>query len=532
MSSKMARAELLSAAAQPIRDRVARDREAAKEPLRSALRYIGEHFDEQGLNAKRVFEIAGVRGKSAWDRFRQLVGTSPREYLESCRFEFALRLMQRAPWLPLAAVAAAVGYAGESGFHQAVRSRFGRTAGDIRAQLEEGVVSVGDLISSVFGLEVRCDTDKSGSAKPVDRNVEEFLCEILWRAVELSEESEFRELIGLGFRFSTPAPIRFLMEKSTEACRDDRRLGLRLASLAIDLLRDLRGQISKSEHKELKIEALVNLANTYRLTADLDSARVTIAEAERELEPAEAASSLQALVYLYKGHICTYQRRFQEALRALSVAHDIYVEVRNTKQVIKTLSAIGYSLVLQDRGNDAIEAYSEALALANPLCQKEPYLLYAIHSGLAASYSRVGSPTLALEHLDDATRYGGQMGSSSIQSYLDWQKGLCLGGTRQTQEAEILLGESLKGLKSAGDLGNAALVALDLARNYLARGQLKDGENLALEALPMLQTLHLDSESATTLRAFAQAVLSETLSVESLCDLRRMLQIQTGAPPI
>jgi AraC family transcriptional regulator len=101
--------------------------------LRSVLGYMHDHID-QHIALDELSKVAGVSRFHFIRLFRASTGSTPMKYLESCRIEFARKLIRESN-LSMPEIALAVGFADQSHFVKRFRRHAGCTPGQYAAQV-------------------------------------------------------------------------------------------------------------------------------------------------------------------------------------------------------------------------------------------------------------------------------------------------------------------------------------------------------------------------------------------------------------
>ena len=112
-----------------------------------------------------------------------------------------------------------------------------------------------------------------------------------------------------------------------------------------------------------------------------------------------------------------------------------------------------------------------------------------------------------------------------IEAILAWKRG-------SLDEAKDLLNRAQLGLKKAGEVGNAALVGVDLARLHLDLRDPAEAQRAAAEAVPVLESLVLEREALASVGVLAKAASRNAVSAEVLASARRLLELKFGGPSL
>ena len=107
--------------------------------VRRVVEYITEHVGEP-ITLDQLARLAAVSRFHFARAFKRTIGTSPMAYVERARLERARQLVERGD-LPLAEIAAAVGYTDQSHFTRRFRRAFGCTPGQLARARRSGTTA-------------------------------------------------------------------------------------------------------------------------------------------------------------------------------------------------------------------------------------------------------------------------------------------------------------------------------------------------------------------------------------------------------
>lgn len=534
--------ELLKEAVEPVRERVRQEAARIGEQGEKALRYLAESaFHQEGFTIEHWFKEAGLRGKSQRTRFRRAVGVTPKQYLDICRFEVALRIFEMLPDLPIEVVSASIGYSVETAFYKRFTGIFSMPPGRARDLLTNDELSVEEIIA--VGIEqtqgerrtfegrtspkAGCTKSLGGKGGDADR---QFFEEVLWARLCAASPEERRELVNCGFRFQSTAIVSELMRRSIEDCRSDRRLGERIGRLAVQAVWAIKDQLSESEFLDLRVGSLANLGNCQRLAGDMAGAETSFKEAALEATKGSITEEILGDFNFLRGHFCTYKRSFEEAAELLGRAYDIRSRSDTEGPRAQVAIAQGYAYELQGRWEDALSCYSSA---ENLLAEQKPnggYLLAVVYSRFANVYISSKKLSEAEANLEAAEKILRRHGQESGLSRLIWLKGLLAFEKGETREAEEYLREARGQLSCTGEIVNEALVNIDLALMCLGRNENKEALDLVVEALAVLKTWNIPDEILGAWKILVRAAKGAALDLAALLQIREVLEVRSGAP--
>jgi len=536
---------LVKEVSRSVREKIRQDASRVNGLLATALVCLADLFLEEGFSVKTWFEKAGIKGKSASTRFSQALGITPKVYLDLRRFEVALSLIEILPKAPFHQISEAVGYSMESSFYVAFKRYFGRTPKQVRKALAARSMTKETLLeraqarkrhrSPEANQSIEFSLTSEETANP-NRDFDEvsarFFENVLWECLGDLGPDEQRMLLCCGFKFQTTALFQHLMKVSVEECRGDRKVGVEIADLAIHALNAVRHRLSTSDFLALRVEALANLGNTQRLATDWSGADKTFAVAEIEMSGSIVPDETEALLCAYQGTLRLHQRRFAEAMALLEQAHIHYKSCGNEKKETQTLIAMGQCLELQGKARAAIAIYKKILNKLKSSMPTSFYLEATILSRLSTAYCSLEKYERAERFLDEAAVILQRNDALEDTPGVIWLRGLLHREAGNQAKAEEDLVKCKAKMTSAGDIGNAALVEIDLGILHFDRMEYGKAEAAAASAIPVLKSLSLPEETFAAISVAANAVARRRLTRESLRALRRELEVQLNAPTV
>lgn len=521
----------------PVQARILRDAEQLDDKMARLLRVLAESFLTEQFTVKTWFETAGVLGQSAKARFRRLLKTTPKTYLDTCRFEVALRMMKADEALTIREISEQVGYSLESSFYEAFRRRFDMTPSEARRLITKHDTTIEEVLKGQ-GLKSLSTQETSenaaGNEGRKNRGTEEtdrkFFNQVVWPFLRKAPLRDRFDVALNGFSFRTGEVVRLLMRKSLEDFRADRSTGLVIADAAIVALASLEPSICEHDALVLRIESLANFGNIQRLAGDPIAAERTFAEAEKLLSESSVPMQLKASVLARKAHLQTCRRLFSQADVLLDKARRIATNLAQPNLLAQVAIAQGYSLELQGELEKATGFYDEAVLVLETAQAPSCYLKATVYSRLSSTYLLARDFSLAAANLRRAQSEWSSSGQTDSSPSLQWLEGLLAHGMGHIGDAEKILSHARLNLIESGEAVSSALVAIDLALLYLQKRDYGKARNVAAEALPILEEARLDDEALSAFSILKRAFRSETVTISALMRLREALEITCNAP--
>jgi len=529
--------EIAGEVLETVRARILRDAQRADGTIANTLRFLSKNLGAESLTVSEIFAGAKARGSSIRAKFAQTVGITPRKYLEACKLEVVLRLIASMPKWPLDQVAEVAGYPQVSTLSDAFKRRLGIAPGALREAFDSGELALETVVDQLYSGSQSFLRPRTPAAAPPDekhdRESDSFTLEkAVWNAYQIDPSSTLKSFLLAGPAFHTEALPKFLMEVSQEAGREDRQKSVILARLALDLLEDIKGDMGESNYANLRVEGLAYLGNCYRLISDWIRAERSFSEAEVLCQSHKVARDVEALLLTLKGHLRTFQRRFEEAQDYLSRAFALKENSKDVLGAIKLAAARGYCLYVQGKLQEALAAYEWAKREAASERIESFHLLYVIHTGLAATFLKCGKLSEANEHVEKARGAVEEGELETLFPIVWWQEALVVSADPDTglELAESLMKRALESFEKAGEIENAALLRLDLALIHLEKGEYETTEVLVDEALLTLRALCLDTETLSAAKILSASRASMRQIAAALLTIRTQLEVEFGAP--
>jgi tetratricopeptide (TPR) repeat protein len=314
-------------------------------------------------------------------------------------------------------------------------------------------------------------------------------------------------------RFHTWGVFELTIERSLETSVRNPAQGEGLGLLAVRLAEFLSPELYGAELiEDLRARAWSYIANARRLKSDLQGAEEAFGQAHDRIQrgtkdPLERAALLDLEASLRRD-----QRNFDEARRLFRRAITIFLQNDQKHKAGKSMVSLSTVHHVAGHISEAIPLLYQALDFIDP--EQEPRLLLCARHNLIDDLAE-SSRFLEAQHLYRATR-------SLYRSFPDawsqnrrkWVKGKISRGLGQADQAESLFLAARDGFIAEGIPYDTALVSLELASLYAAKGRTADLKRLAAEMLPIFSSLNIHREALAALAYFRQAVEAERASVE------------------
>ncbi len=536
--------KLRDAAAEPMLKRVREDRRKAPPRLKPLLRYIEKHLLEPGFEVQKMRRACGVRDNSIGSVFKAALGDAPQDYVEDCRLVIAVELLIGGD-LKVWEVAEAVGYSSYKtlgnalerwcGLHPTDLQRSARRVrevpremlrGEFLRKVQRGLLTreeAQQFLAGMAALYPRRRPTRQG-ADQLERPLAEYIRQAV---AALKQGKDHRSVV---IRSAALSLFELLLRQSREEGRggqSQRRHGLELARQAVEVLRvfeDLLGE----ELLEQRVLGWANLGNALRLANQLDDAEDAFTTARETWDQIRLKKpELEAELSVHEAALWIARRAYEHALALLG--RTIQLTRGGSPSVVLAEALILRSTVFQNTAcyQRGIEDLQEAVELLQG--QRHPYLLVAAHCNLATAHGLAGDFATAKELLPKAQALCEAFEYRLALYQLQWTEGLIRRGEGDLRTAVELLAKALEGIRNLGEMGYAAVTAVDVAIGYWLQGRPGDVLDVLSEVLPTFQALRLESDA---LAAVVLAVKAGQVPLELLRQLRSFLGQEFQLPEI
>jgi AraC-like DNA-binding protein/tetratricopeptide (TPR) repeat protein len=540
-------------AAEPTLKRIRRDRERLSPRAAPLVAFIEEHLFEPDLDLrlrKRVDALADDVGRELY----QVLGASPREYARQRRLDVAERLFRGTRW-KVWEVSAATGWKSPKQLAKQFKRRTGLSPSQVwpepaageseapRGQASEqsvrlevqavygaveppGMVALVQRIRALYPAPPRQMPPSRPAVKlsTSGHRREEETAARTWAVVRDMPAEQMRRALCQRLRFGSPALFRLLGEKGREIGRRDRKRGVALVELGVEVLEANADAFGESVHDLLTV-GWSWTANQRRFALDHSGGEEALGFARQEWEMPRASrdSQAEAELHLIEGTFRLFQRRFDEARNALTLSIELSRQTRRPDTLVKALlQRVELARHVDDPQLAADDLHEVLGVMADR--EEQPYLMLSIYTSLIALYMRLDRLEEVIPLFDAAEPMAKSVDSPLINAQLLWLKGLVCKRRSDLEAAESLLSDAHHVLISKGETCHAAVLALDLMELFVEKGLTVKARNLAIETIAVLQTLKLHREILAAMKLLRSALESDGLDLIVLDKVRKSLR--------
>ncbi len=536
--------DALRIAAAPTLQRIRSERERAPVGLKKLFTVVARDLFRRALNAKYAWREAGISDHAKTAAFKELTRASLKVYIAVARIEVAVVLLLTTD-LNLGTISQLVGYS----YYPTFTENYLRVKKVLPSQVPR-MPPKRPLIDDVTSLRAgRGDLDaeeavgyheqylriyphvarhaQAAEAAPEPRIVVDGACtdgliaEGLWHQIrDLPFEEQKRQVRR--YVFHSTVLFDLLRKKSREEGRKSRRRGIELAELALVSLEGSDEFFGDRIH-DLRALGWAWLGNAHRLARDFSVAESAFAEADRHWSEATAQRDqlVLAIICNLKGTLRMYQRDYDEAKRLLDQSCYLFRQSgdkRGEGLVLVQRAAIhGYA----GRLSDSLGDLQAAASLIDERGQRD--LACTVRGNLANVLARSGEHKAAAKELGRARELYREANDPLEAHKLDWIDGFIKERRADLQAAGGLYAKARAGFSNAGESTCFALISVDLMVVHSKQDAWGSVLELALEVLPILDSLRLHGETVAAVGLLAKAVSTNTLSHRLLKELRELL---------
>jgi hypothetical protein len=272
---------------------------------------------------------------------------------------------------------------------------------------------------------------------------------------------------------------------------------------------------------DLSARVHAELANAYRVVDDLPAAERAMAQAETGRLRGTGDLLLAARIFDLAASLRNSQRRFPEALRLLGRAHSLYLKLGEHHLAGRALVSRGTYTAYSGEPEAALGFLLEGMALLEP--GRDPQLANAAEHGIAWLLVDLDRPAEARDRLARGDLRRAVAGEPLSLVKLGWLEGRIALGLGDTAAAEAAFVASRESFLAAGQVYNAALVALDLAALWLTAERTAELKPLVGELVATFRVLGIGREALVALLLLERACERDHATVELVRDVVRFL---------
>ena len=349
--------------------------------------------------------------------------------------------------------------------------------------------------------------------------------------VELFEQpSEHHDLLLRDTpRFQTWGFFELLVERSLESTLQDPSFGEHLGLLALRLSDHLdRKRYGAERIADLRARAWAFVGNACRRRFDLQGAEAAFQKASLHLRKGTRDGLERAICLDLKASLRSDQRRFNESLRLLGRAVDLFLSYGERHRAGRSLVNLSTVYNYMGRSEDCVPVLTKAADLIDP--ERDPRLLLCARHNLIFVVAELGRFTEAQRLYIDARPLYRSFNEPWVQNRRKWARAKIAKGIGQLRRAETQFLAARDGFLGEGIPYDTALVSLELALLYAEQGRTEDLKRLAAEMVPIFASRHIHREALAALSFFQQAVEAERAGAELVARVAAYLRRAEGDP--
>lgn len=308
--------------------------------------------------------------------------------------------------------------------------------------------------------------------------------------------------------------VEALIQLSHEARFRDPGEMLELAFLAEFASRHLDPErYSPGQIADLRIRALAELANAWRVNEEFDKAEESFAQAallydRRSGDPLVMARVLDLLASLRRT-----QRRLAEAIDILDTVHGLYLECGELHLAGRALVSKGICTHYDGRPREAVRLLRKGISLLDP--ERDPQLLAHGQEALVHALVDAGKLREARRLLLESGLRQKLAGEPANLLKLRWVEGKISAGLGQLAQAEATFEEVREGFLQRGMEYDAALLGMELMEVWLRQGKSAEVREMAEEVLDTFEELKVKREALRAVR-FLESACRQELATPTL----------------
>ncbi len=529
----------LDAAAGPVLESIRRDRQLAPDELKPLFGYIEAHLFDHDFSVEEMKRECGIGDNSVSTRFRRQTDLRFKDYAREHRLRVGWELLKyQEPGVAL--VAEMLGFNSTQVLTRNFTKRFGVRPCDHRkfygqAEPEAGVApgamdSDFSVIELRRGLEGRLEPERgqvlarelsalyppAGEPPAPGADLAAAIWERIRRLQPEDELPAMREQLAAACR----ELFELLCDRSRVEGRRSRRRGVRLAERALECL-DVCASVLGDELPGLKALGWARLGRAQRFALDFPAAEEAFRRSALEWSIPHGGRDpgIEAEILALKAGLRTMQHRFPEAKELADHAIERLQPDLNPGLLSEALILRATIAGAEGELEASIADLTRAMELVD---EHDGRLRLTVCHNLAAAYMDAGRFAEADEMLPRTRRLCSAHGESVERFQLRLLEGRVAKGLGRMALAEDYFFAAHAGFSAAGEIGHAAVVAVELALIYCEQGR-PEAARYAAEAIPLLDGFKIRSEALAARRLLAEAVTRERLTPEILRQVRAVL---------
>ncbi len=544
--------DAFKAAAAPTLARIRRDRGRAPIALKRVFTIVAGRLFHSSLNATEAWREAEIMDRALRPAFSDFTHSSLGRYIAEARIEVAHVLMLTTR-LDLVSISLRVGFTYPPTFTENYKRLKGRLPSEVdreppatpliadetslkagRGLLgeDEVVPHVEDLLriypAAARHVRVAAGDGDEPEPEPEPRIMvdgargDRLQAEGLWREIRHLPFEEQRRRVRR-YLFCSTVFFDLLREQSRREGRKSRRRGIEVAELALVSLEG-GGEVSGERIHDLRSLGWAWLGNAHRLALDFSAAAAAFEQADREWSVPRTRRDplVSANVSNLKGTLRMMRREYAAATRDLDRSCSLFRQAGDRRGEALALIQRAAIHIYAGKLGEAVADLREASGLIDE--DEERELAFAARGNLANALARAGKTESASRELDRARQLNRAIDNPLGTPNLDWIAGLIGELHGDLEAARKFYLAACTGFRDAHELRYLSLVSVDLMGVHSMQDDWGSVVALAAEAMPILGSLELHSETLAAVKLLARAVEAESLSRRLVQELRDALR--------
>jgi tetratricopeptide (TPR) repeat protein len=360
--------------------------------------------------------------------------------------------------------------------------------------------------------------DYSSAFAQADRAVSAFLApepllegvtpSLLLEELEALPVDAQRERVKTG-RFTRPAFVRFLVDRSHAARYRDADEILRFANLAQLAAEGCPADLAGGELKlaDLRSRAWGQYSNALRICGRPHDAGKALATAQEYRERGTGDPLLHAWLLERVTSLAIFQGSYKEAIEACDEAGRIYRSLDENHLLAGTMIQKAIATLYSGDAEQAVDLLNQAIPRIDD--EADPHLLLAACHNLSCCYIDLDRPDQALVLYNEGRELYQAFGDSLIRFRATRQEGQLLRDLGHLRAAEVVLLRARKGYQELGLAYEMALVSLDLAGVYVRLGLVDEVKRTVLMTVPIFHALRVNLKTLAALLQLQQVADQE-----------------------
>ena len=306
----------------------------------------------------------------------------------------------------------------------------------------------------------------------------------------------------------TWALVEALIQLSHEARYRDPGEMLELAFLAAFAAAQLDPEsYGPGQIADLRIRALAEYANAYRVNEEFDKAEEKLAQAALLYDQRSGDPLVMARVLDLLASLRTSQRRLPEAIEILDTVHGLYEECGERHLAGRALISKGICTHYGGQPEEAVKLLRRGISMLDP--ERDPQLVAHGQESLLHALVDCGKLKDARRLLLESGLRQKLAGEPINLLKLRWVEGKISAGLGNLDQAEATFLEVREAFLERGMDYDAALLGLELMEIWLRQGRSAEVREMAEEVLDTFEELKVKLEAQRAVRFLESACRQE-----------------------